>query len=86
MKYQAILKTGGIEADLKSIKNKYPNAKVSYYFAKNNNGKSYVVTAKEKGKIVYSSYKQPYAEGGKIQKGGSFYDKGGNNNARRNFK
>lgn len=78
MKYQAILKTGGIEADLKSIKNKYPNAKVSYYFAKNNNGKSYVVTAKEKGKIVYSSYKQPYAEGS--------YDKGGNNNARRNFK
>jgi hypothetical protein len=39
---------------------------VSYYFAKNNNGKSYVVTAKEKGKIVYSSYKQPYAKGGEI--------------------
>ena len=57
---------GEIEADLKSIKNKYPNAKVSYYFAKNNNGKSYVVTAKEKGKIVYSSYKQPYAKGGEI--------------------
>tara|TARA_B110000881_G_C18598387_1_gene533219 strand:- start:775 stop:2526 length:1752 start_codon:yes stop_codon:yes gene_type:complete len=58
---------GEIEADLKSIKNKYPNAKVSYYFAKNNNGKSYVVTAKEKGKTVYSSYKQLYEEGGRVK-------------------
>jgi len=46
-----------LQMDLKSIKAKYPNAKVSYTFAKDSSGKGYVITAKEGKKVVYSSYK-----------------------------
>lgn len=44
-----------IQRDLDSVKKKFPKAKVSYYFAKHKGG-SYVVTAKENGKTVFSSY------------------------------
>jgi hypothetical protein len=54
--------------DLKSIKNKYPNANVSWSLAKDSSGKGYVITAKEGSKIVYSSYKM--ADGGMMAKGG----------------
>jgi hypothetical protein len=49
--------TGELEKELKEIKNKYPNARVSYSFAKDSTGKGYVITAKEGSKIVYTSYK-----------------------------
>jgi hypothetical protein len=43
--------------NMEQIKKQYPKAKVEYYFAKNGDGKNYVITAKENGKTVYSSYK-----------------------------
>ena len=71
---------GGIDnerlmMDLKDIKLKYPKAKVSYNFAKDKSGKGYVITAKENGKVVYSSYKM--ATGGNIGIGSeiTFFDK-----------
>lgn len=69
-------KGGGVEQiqmELELIKKKYPKANVSYYFAKNPNGKNYVVQAKENGKIVYSSY-QKYANGGGVGKYGIVND------------
>ena len=59
---------GGIDnerlmMDLKDIKLKYPKAKVSYTFAKDKSGKGYVITAKENGKVVYSSYKMALGGG-----------------------
>jgi hypothetical protein len=64
------MKTGGgvdnemLSMDLKAIKLKYPNAKVGYSFAKDSRGKGYVITAKEIGKVVYTSYKAE--NGGKL--------------------
>lgn len=52
------MNTTELELDLNLTKNKYPNSKVTYCFAKNGNGKNYVITAKENGKIIFSSYKQ----------------------------
>jgi hypothetical protein len=65
------MKNGGgvnndmLSMDLKSIKLKYPKAKVSYTFAKDSSGKGYVITARENGKVVYTSYKM--AKGGGIE-------------------
>jgi hypothetical protein len=54
--------------EIEQIKKKYPKSKVSYYFAKNGNGKNYVIEAKENGKVVYSSYQQnKMAMGGKVK-------------------
>lgn len=46
-----------IKSDMDEIKKEYPNAKVSYYFAKHKGG-NYVIIAKENGETVYSSYEQ----------------------------
>jgi hypothetical protein len=54
--------------DLKSIKLKYPKAKVSYTFAKDSSGKGYVITARENGKVVYTSYKMAKGGGVDIRK------------------
>jgi len=57
-----------VSREIEQIKKKYPNSKVSYYFAKNPNGKNYVIEAKENGKVVYSSYQQnKMAMGGKVK-------------------
>lgn len=45
-----------LERDMDALKVKYPDAKVTYFFAKDASGKGYVLNAKEKGKIVYTSY------------------------------
>ena len=64
----SVMKDGGdiesIQMDINYIKKQYPKAKVSYFFAKNGNGKNYVIVAKENNEIVYSSYKPKYAKGG----------------------
>jgi hypothetical protein len=56
-----------IKMDMDLIKKQYPKAKVSYFFAKNPNGKNYVIVARENNKIVYSSYHNKYAQGGEIE-------------------
>ena len=56
-----------IKMDMDLIKKQYPKAKVSYFFAKNPNGKNYVIVARENNKIVYSSYHNKYAQGGDIE-------------------
>jgi ribosomal protein L39E len=61
-----------LSMDLKLIQQKYPNAKVSYFFAKDSSGKGYVITAKQNGKKIYSSYKM--ADGGEFGGGGSVGD------------
>jgi hypothetical protein len=61
-----------VTRDMNEIKKKFPNSKVSYYFAKNHNGKNYVIEAKENGKVVYTSYQQnKMADGGMMAKGGN---------------
>jgi hypothetical protein len=45
-----------ISSNMEAIRKAFPNAKVSYSFAKNGDGTNYVIRAKENGKIVYSSY------------------------------
>ncbi|NDC24744.1 MAG: hypothetical protein EBZ49_11560 [Proteobacteria bacterium] len=47
-----------LEQEMKAIRAKYPNAKVSYYFSNTNDGKDYVIVAREGGKIVYSTLKK----------------------------
>lgn len=47
-----------IQAELNECALKYPNAKISYYFAKDKSNKGYIIQAKEDNKIIYSSYKQ----------------------------
>jgi DNA repair protein RadC len=46
-----------LQMDLNAIKQQYPSAEVSYTFAKDSSGKGYVITAKENGKTIYTSYK-----------------------------
>jgi|GEM_PF-6629388 len=60
-----------LQMDLQAIKKKYPNAKVSYTFAKDSSGKGYVITAKENNQIVYTSYKMEH--GGMMENGGSIF-------------
>jgi hypothetical protein len=54
--------------EMKLLKKQYPKANISYYFAKNPNGKNYVIQAKENGKVIYSSYKNKMATGGGVEK------------------
>jgi hypothetical protein len=60
-----------ISSNMEAIRKAFPNAKVSYSFAKNGDGTNYVIRAKENGKIVYSSYVPKYAEGGMMADGGA---------------
>ena len=50
---------------MNELKKKYPKAKVTYFFAKNPNGKNYVIEVKEGNKVIYTSY-----GGNKMAKGG----------------
>ena len=61
-----------VQMTMNQIKRKYPNAKVSYYFAKNPNGKNYVVEVKQDGKVIYSTFNDmgkitKMAKGGKVK-------------------
>ena len=54
-----------VEREMNELKKKYPKAKVTYFFAKNPNGKNYVIEVKEGNKVIYTSY-----GGNKMAKGG----------------
>ena len=62
-----------LELELKRYKKEYPNAKVSYSFLVNPNGKGYAIEVRENGKLIYTTYNDrgkvdSKADGGRIDK------------------
>jgi len=57
-----------VTREMEELKKKYPKSKVTYFFAKNPNGKNYVIEVKEENKVIYTTYDdKKMAMGGAIK-------------------